>query len=114
MRRTGRDEDGVAHALQDGVALHVVLLQQALAQLVVQVPALVVDRVVVRLDLLAALLRHFVEQVADLVCVAGVKDVPQRARPLLPLAHALLRQVVTPRLVYGFESRLLVGQTTLH
>ena len=58
-------------------------------ELAVDVPRLVVDGVVVRLDRLPALLRDLVEKVADFVCVARVPDVPEGARTLTLLTHAL-------------------------
>ena len=54
----GGDEDGIPKTLHNGVAVHSVLLQQAIAQLFVQVPALIMDRVVVWLDGLATLPGH--------------------------------------------------------
>lgn len=56
--RPRRDEYGVPHTLYDGVAQHPVLLIQTILELHVQVPALVVNRVMVGLYLLPSLLAH--------------------------------------------------------
>jgi len=101
VRRSCRDEDSVAEALDDGVPFDAVLVIKAISQLLVEVPALVVDGVVVRLELDAALDGHPVQQVADLVGVARVVDVPQRAGHLVPVADPLQSQDVAPRLLYG-------------
>lgn len=52
------DEYGIPHTLYDGVAQHPVLLIQTILELHVQVPALVVNRVMVGLYLLPSLLAH--------------------------------------------------------
>lgn len=58
MRCSRRYKDGVPETLHDGVALHVVLLVEPLSQGPVQVPALVVYRVVVGLQTLPSLQRN--------------------------------------------------------
>ena len=50
VRCSGWDEDSISEELYDGVAGDTVLLQEAGTQLLIQVPALVVDWVVVGLD----------------------------------------------------------------
>lgn len=72
------------------------------------------DRVVMRLDLLTLFLGHFVEEVADLVSVPWVVDVPEGAGFLLAFFHTLLGQVITAGIFYGFNSGLLIGYSTLH
>ena len=62
MGSPGGDEDGVPQELDDGPALHAVVLQQPPPQHLVQVPALVVDRVVVRRVLLALFLPHLADR----------------------------------------------------
>ena len=58
MRRSGRNEDGVANALDDTVAGHSVLGVQSFPEFVVKVPTLIVDRVVMRFESFASLERH--------------------------------------------------------
>ena len=58
---------GVAHALQNAVALHSVLLVKPFPEGAVQVPGLVVDGVVMRFQFVSAGDGHFVQQVADFV-----------------------------------------------
>ena len=70
------DKDSVALTLGIGVAHHAIVFKQALTQPPVQVDGLVVDRIIVRLQLLALLQRHLVQEVADFVGVARMKNVP--------------------------------------
>ena len=67
MWRPRGDEDCVSLALGDGVTLHSVFLKQPLSQMRSEVDTLVVDRVVVRLQLVALLHGDLVEEVPDLV-----------------------------------------------
>ena len=55
VRGSGRYEDGVAQTLDDVVAPYSVLCVQSLPQCSVEIPALVVDRIVVRFQSLPAL-----------------------------------------------------------
>lgn len=82
MRSSGRNEDGVTEALNDVVAPHSVLGVEPLAQGPVQIPALVVNGIVMRFQSLAAFQRHFVQEVSDRIGVAGLVDVPQRSGQL--------------------------------
>ncbi len=78
----GRDEDGVAHALHDGVAGDAVVAAEALPQRPVQVGGLVVDGVVVRVQAPSLLYGHALQEGAYGGGVARVVDVPQGAGQL--------------------------------
>ena len=58
MRSPSRDEDGIPKTLHNGVAMHSILLQQAIPKLFIQIPALVMDGVMVLLNGLATLPGH--------------------------------------------------------
>lgn len=58
MRCPGRNEDGVADALDDAVAGHPVLCVQSFPEFVVEVPTLIVNGVVMRFEPLSPLERH--------------------------------------------------------
>lgn len=58
MRSSTGDEDCITQKLDNGVPLDVVLLEQTFPQLLVQVPALIVDGIMVGLDGLALLFGH--------------------------------------------------------
>ena len=108
MRRSSRDEDGVARALRIGVAHHAVLLVEPLAQFVVQVDALVVDGVGVGLQLLALLQRHPVQHVADFVGVPRMVEVPDGADGDAGTPNSGAGQEITVRFVHGFQAELVV------
>lgn len=88
MRSPCWDEDSISQTLDDGVTLHAIFLVQSLSQRTVQVPRLVMNGVVVRLQLIPTFYGHFIEQVPNLVSVPGMVDVPQRSWYFLLLPHS--------------------------
>ena len=50
MGSPSRDEDGIPKTLHNGVAMHSILLQQAVTQLFIKIPTLVMDGVMVLLN----------------------------------------------------------------
>ena len=105
MRSSSRNEDSVTEELHQRVALHLVLVEEALAELRVQVEGLVVNGIGITVDLLTALLGNFVEHVSDLVGVLWVEDVPQRSRSLVFLQHARHREVAAACLPQQLDGR---------
>lgn len=73
VRRPSGDEHGVSQELHDGPALDAVLFVEPAAQHLVQVPALVVDGVVVRRILLSLLLSHLSQKQWQRVLQLGLK-----------------------------------------
>ena len=109
MRCTSWNEHCITHALQDGITLYIVLFQQSLPELIVQVPALVVNGIVMRFNLFATLFRNFVEEIANLVGISGIEDVPQCPWLLFAFLDPFLRGFITTSFVNGFKSGLLIG-----
>ena len=99
MTSPSRDEDGVPTALDHGVALHSILRVKPSPQSGIEVGALVVDWVVMRIQSLPVLYGHLGEEVSDLVGVPGVVDVPQGSRQLPLLPDSVLHAEVAARLV---------------
>ena len=85
MTSTSRDEDSVSCTLDDGIALHTIVLIQPLPKLGIQVGALIMDGVVMRIQSSPFLYCYFIDHVSDLVCISKVKDVPQSTEHLATL-----------------------------
>ena len=110
MRGSGGNKDGVAETLNDIVSPDSVLGVEPLAEGSVQIPALVVNGIVMRFQPLPALQRHFIQKVPDGIRVPRLVDVPQRSRHLPVFQHSRPRRVVAIRLInrlQGFYNSII-------
>ena len=99
MRGSRRNEYCVTLTLWNGVANHTIFFEQSAPQIAVEVDRLVVNRVVVRLQLVTLLNGHLVQEVSDLVRVPWVVDVPEGTHHHALLPHTLLCGEVAPGLI---------------